>query len=87
MKESEMEKGMHITISDDPYRTSQTHTLTREMRNMAGKQYRIDSITNTKYGKAAMINSFYWHYHDLAEISVPEKKAHIFHFDVERLEI
>ena len=82
-----MEKGMHITISDDPCRTGQTHTLTTEMRNMAGKQYMINDVVSTRHGKAALIKSFYWHYNDLDEISTPEKKAHIFHFDVERLEI
>ncbi len=39
MKESEMEKGIHVTISKDPVNTSRTHTINGAMRRMADKTY------------------------------------------------
>ena len=87
MKELEMEKGMHVIIAEDISRTAETHTVTHEMMNMKGKAYTIEAIRDSRYGMTAKIKSFSWHYDDLKERLAPEKKAQMFHFNVDRLVI
>ncbi len=84
MKESEMEKGTHVTISDDASYTKKTHTVNDDMMYMQGKKYKIDSVIDTTFGKAGVINGFYWHPGDLIE-EVAKRKSHRFHFDTKEL--
>jgi len=87
MKESDMEKGIRITIADDVSHTVNTHSVNDDMRHMIGKKHIIGGIAHTTYGKAGIVGGFYWHPKDLIEIPVAEKKSQIFHFDVKKLVI
>ena len=84
MKDSEMKKGMYVTISDNPVNTSRTHTANGAMRRMAGKTYNIRSIFNTSHGLAAEVSGWTWHPKDLTEARI-EKKSQIFHFDAKEI--
>lgn len=86
MKESEIEKGLHITISNDPVNTERTHTVNDEMYKMRGKPYIINDVISTGHGPTAVIGSYYWHPKDLVE-NQPVKKSQLFHFDMRRLVI
>ncbi len=87
MKEHEMEKGLVVIISTNPSNTIRTHDINVSMKTMFGKQYTIERIEKSSHGLAAIIEGWMWHYDDLEERLAPEKKAQIFHFDVERLVI
>ena len=86
MKDSEMKKRMHVTISKDPVNTSRTHTTNEVMRRMAGKTYTIRRIFNTSHGLAAEVSGWTWHPKDLTKART-EKKTQTFHFDVKELMI
>ncbi len=86
MKDSEMKKRMHVTISKDPVNTSRAHTVNGRMRRMAGKTYTIRRIYNTSHGLGAIINGWTWHPKDLTKART-EKKPQTFHFDVKELMI
>lgn len=85
MKESEIEKGLHIIIADDISKTKNTHNTCTEMNNMRGGKYKINGIAGTSHGKAAIVNGYYWHPNDLVEL-VAEKKSKRFHFNIKHLE-
>ena len=86
MEESKMEKGMHVTISDDLSNTERAYGTNSDMRQMPGKTYRIDSVNNGSKGVYAVVNHYSWHPKDLTEYS-SRKKPEPFHFNVEELSI
>jgi hypothetical protein len=86
MKDSEMKKGMYVTISKDPVNTSRTHTTNGAMRKMAGKTYTIHRVYNSSYGVAAEVLGWTWHPKDLIKART-EKKPQTFHFNAKELVI
>ena len=84
MKESRMEKGVHITISNDACHTERTHTVNEAMKRMRGGLYQMGGTVETSYGPTAIIEGYYWHPDDLIEVS-PVKKPQLFHFDADGL--
>ena len=84
MKQSRIEKGVHVIIGNDLSKTQRFHGTNMVMQNMRGESHIITKRKAAGYGVCAEIVNFSWHPDDLKEVC-PKKKAQIFHFDVKKL--
>ena len=85
MRIEDVKKGMRIIINNSFDKTNKKFCSCKEMHQMKGRMFIIDSID--KPANCIMINNYSWDAHDVSPVVIPEEEPIIFNFNIKNLSL